>query len=54
MIEDTMKYDKLYHACNNALFVVEHLLRTCTERDKGTLRAVREELRNALGYKPGR
>ena len=50
MIEDTMKFDKLYHACSNALYVVEHLLTTCTEDDKETLRAVREELRAALNY----
>lgn len=46
-------YDKLWHACQNALFVIDHLLTNCVPSDKQRLERVAEELRAALEYHEG-
>lgn len=59
-VEETMKLDKLWHACQNALFVIDSLI-TDYAKDRYTLpkpheerlTRVAEELRAALEYQEG-
>ena len=58
MDKQAWAYDKLWHACQNALFVIDFLIRGCDDDyegryDKERLEGVAKELRAALEYREG-